>query len=119
VRLREHWGRPDLQRRLDRAADFCWSVATSEDLRQPSSGRSQNAAQQALGVWGAQLARLAAAGHEQAYWTFAQVYHLMIEPRALLSPALALAVARASVLGFGPSTPRPEVLNRLRVPQAA
>ena len=119
VRLREHWGRPDLQRRLDRVADFCWSVATSEDLRQPSSGRSQNVGQQVLGVWGAQLARLAAAGNEQAYWTFARVYHLMVDPRALFSPALALAVARASVRGFGPSAPRPEVLNRLRVPQAA
>ena len=37
VRLRDHWGRPDLQRRLDRVADFPWSVATSEDLRQPTS----------------------------------------------------------------------------------
>ena len=119
VKLRDGWGRPDLQRRLDRVADFCWSVATSEDLRQPSSGRSQNAAQQALGVWSAQLAQLAAAGDEQAYWTFAQVYHLMIEPRALFSPALALAVARARVRGFGPAAPRPDVLNRLRVPQAA
>jgi 2-polyprenyl-6-methoxyphenol hydroxylase-like FAD-dependent oxidoreductase len=119
VRLREHWGRPDLQRRLDRVADFCWSVATSEDLRQPTSGASQNLAQQALGVWSAQLARLAAAGDEQAYWTFARVYHLMIEPRALFSPTLALTVARAQVRGFGPSAPRPEVLNRLRVPQAA
>jgi 2-polyprenyl-6-methoxyphenol hydroxylase-like FAD-dependent oxidoreductase len=119
LRLREHWGRPDLQRRLDRVADFCWSVATSEDLRQPSSGRPQNAAQQALGLWGAQLARLAAAGDEEAYWTFARVYHLMIEPRALFSPTLALAVARATLQGFGPSAPRPEVLNRLRVPQAA
>jgi flavin-dependent dehydrogenase len=119
VRLREHWGRPDLQRRLDRVADFCWSMATGEDLRQPSSGRSQNVTQRALGVWGAQLARLAAAGNEQAYWTFAQVYHLMIEPRALYSPALALAVARAGVRGFGPSAPRPAVLNRLRVPEAA
>jgi len=119
LRLREHWGRPDLQRRLDRVADFCWSVATSEDLRQPSSGRSQNAAQQALGVWSTQLARLATAGDEQAYWTYARVYHLMLEPRALFSPALALAVARAQVRGFGPSAPRPEVLNRLRLPQAA
>ena len=119
VRLRDAWGRPDLQRRLDRVADFCWSVATSEDLRQPSSGGSPNLAQQALGAWSAQLARLAATGDEQAYWTLARVYHLMIEPRALFSPALALAAARAGVRGFGPSAPRPEVLNRLRQAQAA
>lgn len=119
LKLRDAWGRPDLQRRLDRVADFCWSVAISEDLRQPTSAGSQNLAQRALGVWGEQLARLATAGDEQAYWTFAQVYHLMIEPRALLSPALAASVARAGVRGYGPPAPRPEVLNRLRTPLAA
>jgi 2-polyprenyl-6-methoxyphenol hydroxylase-like FAD-dependent oxidoreductase len=119
LKLRDSWGRPDLQRRLDRVADFCWSIATSEDLRQPTSAGSQNLAQQALGAWSAQLARLATAGDEQAYWTFARVYHLMIEPRALFSPALALGVARATVRGFGPSAPRPEALDRLRTPQPA
>jgi 2-polyprenyl-6-methoxyphenol hydroxylase-like FAD-dependent oxidoreductase len=119
VKLRDAWGRPDLQRRLDRVADFCWAVATSEDLRQPTSGGSQNLAQQALGAWSAQLARLAAGGDEQAFWTFARVYHLMIEPRALFSPALTLGVARATVRGFGPPAPRPEVLDRLRTPLPA
>ena len=46
-----HWGRPDLQRRLDRVADFCWSVATSEDLRQPTSDGSQNLAQRLASAW--------------------------------------------------------------------
>ncbi len=35
--LRDKWRTPRLQRRLDGVADFCWTVATSEDLRQPTS----------------------------------------------------------------------------------
>lgn len=119
LKLRDAWGRPDLQRRLDRVADFCWSVATSEDLRQPTSAGSQTAAQKVAAAYSMRLARLATAGDERAFWTAAQVYHLMIEPRALLSPALAANVARAGVRGFGPPAPRPEVLNRLRTPLAA
>ena len=119
VRLRDAWGAADLQRRLDRVADFCWSVATGEDLRQPTSVGSQTAAQKAAAAYSMQLARLATAGDERAYWTAAQVYHLMIEPRALLSPALAASVARAGVRGYGPPAPRPEVLNGLRTSLAA
>ena len=118
-KLRDAWGDADLQRRLDRVADFCWSVATAEDLRQPTSAGTQTAAQKVAAAYSMQLARLATAGDERAYWTAAQVYHLMIEPRALLSPALAASVARAGVRGYGPPAPRPEVLDRLRTPLAA
>ena len=114
VRLREHWGRPDLQRRLDRVADFRWSVATSEDLRQPTCEGEQNLAQRLATAWSAELARLAVAGDERAFRTFARVYHLMIEPQALFPPALFAEVARARVRGHGPPAPRPEVLDRLR-----
>ena len=119
VRLREHWGRADLQRRLDRLADFPWAMATSEDLRQPTSDGQPSATQRLTTAWSVELAQLATAGHELAFWTFARVYHLMIEPWALFSPALAAAVAQARVRGHGPSAPRPEVLNRLRHTQSA
>ena len=119
VRLRDHWGRSDLQRRLDRVADFPWSVATSEDLRQPTSDGQQSAAQRLATAWSAELGQLAVAGNERAAWTFAQVYHLMIGPQALFAPALVAEVARARIRGHGPSAPRPEVLDRLRSPQAA
>ena len=119
LRLRDHWGRPGLQRRLDRVADFCWSLATSEDLRHPTSAGELNLGQRLVGAWSVELARLAAAGDERASWTFAQVYHLMIEPRALFAPALVADVAQARVRGHGPSAPRPEVLNRLRTPSRA
>ena len=119
VRLRDHWGRPDLQRRLDRVADFPWSVATSEDLRQPTSEGQQSLAQRLATAWSAELARLAVAGNERAFRTFARVYHLMIEPQALFAPALVAEVAQARVRGHQPPAPRPEVLNRLRSPQPA
>jgi hypothetical protein len=119
VRLRDHWRRPDLQRRLDRVADFPWSVATSEDLRQPTSQGEQSPAQRLATAWSIELARLALAGNERASWALAQVYHLMIEPRALLAPALVADVASARVRGHGSPPPRPEVLDRLRSPLPA
>ena len=119
VKLRDHWGRPDLQRRLDRVADFPWSVATSEDLRQPTSEGEQSPAQRLATAWSIELARLAVAGNERVGRTFAQVYHLMVEPRALLAPALVAEVAAARVRGYGPPAPRPEVLERLHSRQPA
>ena len=64
-------GAPGLQRRLDRVADFCWSVATSEDLRHPTSAGEQNRPQRIVAAWSAELARLAVAGDRRAYRTFA------------------------------------------------
>lgn len=119
VRLHDHWGRPDLQRRLDRVADFPWAVATGEDLRHPTSPGEPDPVQRLAGAWSAELARLATAGNERAFWALTRVYHLMLDPRALLSPGLVAEVARARVRGPRPAAPRPEVLNRLRSPQPA
>ena len=119
VRLRDHWGRPDLQRRLDRVADFPWSVATSEDLRQPTSAGEQSPAQRLATAWSMELGRLAVAGNERAVRALVRVYHLMIEPRALLAPDLLAEVAAARVRGHGPPAPRPAVLDRLRSQQPA
>ena len=40
-----------LQRRIGAAADLPWSVATTEDLRHPSSSGSQTLVQQLVGLW--------------------------------------------------------------------
>jgi hypothetical protein len=66
-----------------------------------------------------EVARLAVAGNERVCRTFAQVYHLMAEPRALLAPALVADVMTARVRGYGPPAPRPAVLDRLRSAQPA
>ena len=53
--LRDAWQAPRLQRRLDRVADFCWAVATSEDLRQPTSEGRQSLLQRVVAAWSAEL----------------------------------------------------------------
>jgi 2-polyprenyl-6-methoxyphenol hydroxylase-like FAD-dependent oxidoreductase len=63
-----------LQRRIGAAADLPWQAATTEDLRHPSSSGSQPRMQRLLGLWTAQLARLAAHGDRGAYLAFARVY---------------------------------------------
>ena len=115
--LRDRWGQRGLQRRLDRVADFCWSVATSEDLRHPTSAGEQNRTQRLVAAWSAELTKLAVAGDRRAAAVFAGVYHLMAQPRTLFHPALFVAVARARVLGRGRPAPRPAVLERLSQPQ--
>ena len=117
--LRDAWQAPRLQRRLDRVADFCWSVATSEDLRQPTSEGRQNLPQRILGAWTAELSRLTVAGDRRAYRTFSRVYHLMAPAHELFHPALFLAAARSAVVGRGRSAPRPEELEALRQAQPA
>jgi 2-polyprenyl-6-methoxyphenol hydroxylase-like FAD-dependent oxidoreductase len=117
--LRDRWGRPGLQRLLDRVADFCWSVATSEDLRHPTSVGSQDRMQRIVAAWSAELTKLAVTGDRRASRTFADVYHLMAEPRALFHPALFATVARARLVGRGRPAPRPAVLDGLRQAQRA
>jgi hypothetical protein len=41
-----------------------------------------------VGLWCAQLARLAAQGDRGAYLAFARVYHLMASPAMLFNPAV-------------------------------
>ena len=117
--LREAWHAPRLQRRLDRVADFCWSVATSEDLRQPTSEGRQNLPQRIIAAWSAELARLAVAGDPRAFRTFSRVYHLMAPASELFHPALFLSAARSAVRGRGRPAPRPAELEALRQAQPA
>ncbi len=117
--LRDKWQTRWLQRRLDGVADFCWAVATSEDLRQPTSAGRQNLGQRMLARWSAEVARQAVAGDRLAYRTFARAYNLMASPLVLFHPALFVSAARSAVRGRGAPAPRPEVLEELRQARSA
>jgi flavin-dependent dehydrogenase len=117
--IRDHWQAGRLQRRLDRMADFCWSVATSEDLRHPTSEGQQNLGQRLLARWSMELALQAVAGDHRAYRTFLLAYNLMAQPIVLFHPALFLNAARTALLGRAASAPRPAVLEALRQAQPA
>ncbi len=117
VLLRDHWGQRRLQRRLDQVADFCWSVATTEDLRYPTADGRQNPIQRLVNAWTTELTKLAVAGHRRSLAALAGAYHLMIDPRALFHPALFVAVGRARIRGRGQPAPRPAALERLDQPQ--
>jgi flavin-dependent dehydrogenase len=105
-----------LQRRIAAVADLPWSVATTEDLRHPSSAGSQTTLQRLMGLWTAQLARLIAHGDRSAYRAFARVYHLMAVPITLFNPAVIAATCRAAVRGMPEPNPRPRALNALTEP---
>ncbi len=117
--LRDAWSARRLQRRLDAVADFCWSVATSEDLRQPTSAGQQTLGQRVMGRWTTELARQATTGDRLAYQAFARAYHLMASPLVLFHPVLFLNAARAAIRGRGAPAPRPQVLEALREAQPA
>jgi flavin-dependent dehydrogenase len=102
-----------LQRRIGAAADLPWSVATTEDLRHPSSTGSQSRLQRLVGLWTAELARLAAHGDRGAFLAFARVYHLMASPAILFNPAVIFSACRAAVRGMPEVNPRPRALNAL------
>ncbi|MGI8457906.1 MAG: NAD(P)/FAD-dependent oxidoreductase [Propionibacteriaceae bacterium] len=102
-----------LQRRLAAVADLPWSVATSEDLRMPSSAGQQNLGQRALGHWTRRMVRLAAGGDEACARAFSAVYHLMGSPAHLLGPRVVRSVLRSLVRGVPEPAPRPAVLATL------
>jgi flavin-dependent dehydrogenase len=102
-----------LQRRIGAAADLPWSVATTEDLRHPSTAGSQTWLQRLMGLWSAQLARLATHGDRAAYLAFARIYHLMASPAMLFNPAVIISACRAAVRGMPEVNPRPRALNAL------
>jgi 2-polyprenyl-6-methoxyphenol hydroxylase-like FAD-dependent oxidoreductase len=113
--MRDEWRRVRLQRRLDRVASFCWSVATSEDLHHPTSAGERNLGQRMMARWSTELARQATTGDRLAYTAFAQAYHLMASPIVFFHPALFVHAARAAVRGRGAPAPRPEALEALHV----
>jgi hypothetical protein len=102
-----------VQRKIAAVADLPWSVATTEDLRHPSSAGQQSRSQQLIGRWSAQLAELAAHGDRGAYRAFARVYHLTAAPAVLFQPTLFLSAGIAAVRGMPPAAPRPPVLEGL------
>jgi 2-polyprenyl-6-methoxyphenol hydroxylase-like FAD-dependent oxidoreductase len=108
-----------LQRRIGAAADLPWSVATSEDLRHPSSSGSPTRVQRLVGLWTDQLARLVAHGDRDAYLAFARVYHLMAAPAMLFNPRVIYSVGRAAVRGMPEQNPRPRALDALADPMKA
>ena len=98
-----------VQRKLSAVADLPWSVATSEDLRMPTSDGQQNLSQRAIGLWLTRMVKLAAAGDEPCTRAFARVYHLMGSPLLLVSPAVVRAVAQSLVTGIPAPAPRPHL----------
>jgi 2-polyprenyl-6-methoxyphenol hydroxylase-like FAD-dependent oxidoreductase len=108
-----------LQRRIGAAADLPWSVATSEDLRHPSSSGPQTRVQRLVGLWTDQLARLVAHGDRDAYLAFSRVYHLMAAPAMLFNPRVIYSVCRAAVRGMPEQNPRPRALNALAANRTA
>jgi flavin-dependent dehydrogenase len=105
--------RPGAERRLLR--DFArltalpWAIATSEDLRLPTSTGTPTRAQALLGRWSREVARLSAHGDDRAQWALTRVYHLMSSPVVLFHPALVLAATRARLRDGGRANPRPRI----------
>jgi 2-polyprenyl-6-methoxyphenol hydroxylase-like FAD-dependent oxidoreductase len=108
-----------LQRKIAAVADFPWSVATTEDIRRPSSTDELTRSQQLVGRWTGELAKLAAHGERGAYRAFVGVYHLMAAPALLFHPALFLSAGLAAIRGMPPAAPRPAVLDMLRSTSAS
>lgn len=100
-----------LQRRLGAVADLPWSVATSEDLRMPSSDGEQDLRQRLSTVWTRRMVRLAAGGDEPCTRAFASVYHLMGSPVRLFGPRVVSAILRSCVKGVPAAAARPAVLD--------
>jgi 2-polyprenyl-6-methoxyphenol hydroxylase-like FAD-dependent oxidoreductase len=67
--IRDGWRARRLQRGLDGVADICWSVASGEDLRHPTSDGRQNLGQRVLARWSMELGHQAVAGDQRAYRT--------------------------------------------------
>ncbi len=102
-----------LQRKLSRAADLPWDVATSQDLRYRSSEGALRGAPKLVDTWVRHVARLGVHGNGRAMDTLNGVYHLMTDPRRLFHPALVAAAVRARIRGLGPATERPDALRAL------
>lgn len=88
---------PRLQRQLAAAVNTPWAIATSEDLRYPTSQGRQAWPQRLFGAWGGEVQRLAMDGDQRAERVVAELYHLVGSPAQLAHPALVLAAARRRI----------------------
>ena len=95
-----------VMRRFAAAAALPWSIATGQDLRQPTSSGRQTRGQVVMNAWARELSRLAVHGNARAMDTLTRMYHLMGSPRSLLHPAFVGSALRARVRGYGPASGR-------------
>lgn len=102
-----------LQRRLAACAAVPWAIATSEDLRFPTSEGRQSVDQVVLGAWARELGRLVAHRDMRAADLMGRVYNLVASPVVLAHPALIWSAVRARLRGYGPASTRPEPLEAL------
>ena len=100
-----------LLQRIARRAALPWSIATSEDLRYPTSDGRPGLVQAQLGRYTRALDNLAAHGNTRARRSTAAVYHLMAPPTRLLHPGLLAATARTALLGHAAPVERPTALT--------
>jgi 2-polyprenyl-6-methoxyphenol hydroxylase-like FAD-dependent oxidoreductase len=102
-----------VMRRFAATAALPWSIATGQDLRQPTSKGRQTRGQALTNAWARELSRLAVHGNARAMDVLTRMYHLVGSPRALLHPALFGAALLARVRGYGPAAGRPSGLAAL------
>jgi hypothetical protein len=100
-----------LLRQFARRAALPWTIATSEDLRYPTSNGQLSPIQTQFGRYTHALGNLSSHGNKHARRSTAAVYHLMAPPRQLLHPRLLAAIVRATLLGYGTPVQRPTALN--------
>ncbi|MER5182710.1 NAD(P)-binding protein [Streptomyces sp. NPDC002896] len=96
-----------LMRRLARAADLPWSIATGEDLRYTGSGTGRSRIDALFGRWSHELDRLAVHGDLRAQRTLDGIYHLVGSPAGLFYPALIASAVHARLFGLPAPVPRP------------
>jgi 2-polyprenyl-6-methoxyphenol hydroxylase-like FAD-dependent oxidoreductase len=99
-----------LQRRLAAQSDLPWSVATSEDLRMPTSEGCRNLSQRLMSLWTTRMIRLAVSGDEACTRAFSRVYHLMGSPLVLFRPAVTRAILWSLIRGVPSGGGRPPIL---------
>lgn len=101
-----------LVRRLARAADLPWAIATGEDLRH-TGGERRSGVDALFGRWSGEVDRLAAHGDVRAQRTLDSIYHLVGSPARLFDPALVVSAVKARLMGLPAPSPRPPLTSSL------